>query len=76
MLSPSTQSIDSSDKLADNFRVPSVQHYLVVRSRRQEINHHRRTADGIVSQPINIGEIRLDPPGIVFNISEVYDSAP
>jgi Uma2 family endonuclease len=74
VLSPSTQSIDSGDKLADYFRVPSVQHYLVVRSRRQEIIHHRRSADGIVSQPINIGEVRLDPPGIVFNISEVYDS--
>src|SRR5580704_14783465 len=27
VLSPATQSIDSSDKLADYFRVPSIQHY-------------------------------------------------
>jgi Uma2 family endonuclease len=38
VLSPSTQSVDSGEKLADYFRVPSIEHYLVVRSRRQE-NH-------------------------------------
>ena len=42
--SPSTQSVDSGEKLADYFRVPSIQHCLVVRSRRQEIIHHARRA--------------------------------
>ena len=32
VLSPGTQSVDLADKLADYFRVPSVQHYLVVRA--------------------------------------------
>lgn len=72
VLSPSTQSVDSSEKLADYFRVPSIQHYLIVRSRRQEIIHHRRSGDEIVSRTVNVGAIRLDPPGIVLNVVDVY----
>jgi Uma2 family endonuclease len=72
VLSPSTQSIDSSDKLADYFRVPSIQHYLIVRAKRREIIHHARSGTDIVSRPINIGAIRLDPPGIAIDIAEVY----
>lgn len=72
VLSPSTQSIDTTDKLADYFRVPSIQHYLIVRARRREIVHHYRSRDEIVSRIVNIGSIRLDPPGIVLDIAEVY----
>jgi Uma2 family endonuclease len=72
VLSPSTQSIDSSDKLADYFRVPSIQHYLIVRAKRREIIHHARTGADIVSRAINIGSISLDPPGISIDIADVY----
>jgi Uma2 family endonuclease len=72
VLSPATQSIDSSDKLADYFRVPSIQHYLIVRAKRREIIHHARRGAEIVSRAINIGSIRLDPPGIAFDVAEVY----
>jgi Uma2 family endonuclease len=72
VLSPSTQSIDSSDKLADYFRVPSIQHYLIVRAKRREIIHHSRSGAHIVSKVINIGKIELNPPGIVFDLVEVY----
>jgi Uma2 family endonuclease len=72
VLSPSTQSVDSSEKLADYFRVPSIQHYLIVRARRQEIIHHWRTGEEIVSRAVNVGVIRLDPPGIVLDVAEVY----
>lgn len=75
VLSPATQSIDSGDKLADYFRVPSIQHYLVVRSKRREIIHHRRSGAGIVSRPINIGAIVMDPPGISIDVAEVYADA-
>ncbi|WP_428490080.1 Uma2 family endonuclease [Rhodopila sp.] len=72
VLSPSTQSVDSGEKLADYFRVATIQHYLVVRARRQEIIHHWRSGDEIVSCPINLGLIRLDPPGIVLDVAELY----
>jgi Uma2 family endonuclease len=72
VLSPATQSVDSSEKLADYFRVTSIQHYLIVRARRQEIIHHWRSGDEIKSRAVNIGEIRLDPPGIVLDVADVY----
>jgi Uma2 family endonuclease len=75
VLSPSTQSVDSGEKLADYFRVPSIQHYLVVRARRQEIIHHWRAGDKVVSKAVSIGSIRLDPPGITFDVAEVYGAA-
>ena len=75
VLSPSTQSIDSSDKLADYFRVPSIQHYLIVRAKRREIIHHSRTGPDIVARIINIGKIVLNPPGIEIDLADVYGPA-
>ncbi len=72
VLSPRTQAVDTSDKLADYFRVPSIQHYLIVSARRREVIHHRRDGAGIVSRVANLGSIRLDPPGIVIDVAEVY----
>src|ERR1700727_2861210 len=63
VLSPSTQSVDSSEKLADYFRVPSIQHYLIVSARRHEIIHHQRAGDGMASRVVNLGSIHLDLPG-------------
>ena len=72
VLSPSTQSVDSGEKLADYFRVGSIQHYLVVRVRRREIIHHWRSGDEVVSRAVNLGMIRLDPPGIALDVADVY----
>ncbi len=75
VLSPATQSIDSSDKLADYFRVPSIQHYLILRARRLEIIHHSRVGNEVVSRVVNVGAILLDPPGISIDVGEVYAAA-
>ena len=72
VLSSRTQAVDTSDKLADYFRVPSIQHYLIVSARRREVIHHQRDGAGIVSRVANLGSIRLDPPGIVIDVAEVY----
>jgi Uma2 family endonuclease len=72
VLSPSAQSIDSGDKLADYFRVPSIQHYLIGRSKRREIIHHARSGNHIVSRTIDTGSIYMDPPGISIAVAEVY----
>ena len=73
VVSPRTQAIDTSDKLADYFRVASIQHYLIVSARRREVIHHRRGSEGIVSRVVNLGSIRLDPPqGITIDVAEVY----
>jgi Uma2 family endonuclease len=72
VLSPSTQSIDTGDKLAGYFRVASVQHYLIVSTRRREVIHHQRRGEIIVSKVTNVGSIGLDPPGIAIDIAEFY----
>ncbi len=72
VLSPRTQAIDTSDKLAGYFRVASIQHYLIVSARRREVIHHQRRDEGIVSRVVNLGSIRLDPPGVTIDVAEVY----
>jgi Uma2 family endonuclease len=72
VLSPSTQSIDAGGKLADYFRLPSVQHYLLVRPLKPEIIHHRRVGERIETKIVTSGDVELDPPGIRLNVQEVY----
>ena len=72
VLSPSTQSIDLADKLADYFKVAMIQHYLIVRARRQEVILHSRAGSEIISRVINIGSIVLDPPGITIDLADLY----
>ena len=72
ILSPSTEHIDLADKLADYFRLASVQHYLIVQVLRREVIHHRRSGEGIISRVINIGDIVLDPPGITIGLADIY----
>ncbi len=54
-------------KLADYFRLPSVRHYLIVRTEDRTVIHHARGEDGtIVTQIVRDAPIRLDPPGITL----------
>jgi Uma2 family endonuclease len=68
VLSPATQSID----VADYFRIARVQHFLIFRTRRREVIHHRRTGIKIVTRVINLGTIGLEPPGITIDLAEIY----
>ena len=72
VMSPSTRSIDTGDKLADYFRHPSVRHYLIVRARRREIIHHWRDGPDIGTRTVASGPVRLDPPGLSIDVDEVY----
>ena len=73
VLSPSTKSVDTGAKLADYFRVPSIQHYLIVRADRRAVIHHRRRDDGgIDTQLVSEGRITLDPPGISIQVEDLY----
>jgi Uma2 family endonuclease len=74
VLSPSTQSTDTGAKLADYFRVPSVRHYLILRTRDRRVIHHRRGDDGesIETRVLADGAIRLDPPGIEVAVADFY----
>jgi Uma2 family endonuclease len=65
VLSPSTRARDSGAKLADYFRLPSVHHYLIVRTEDRAVIHHARNAEGrILTRILREGTLYLDPPGL------------
>lgn len=72
VLSPSSRSTDTGAKLADYFRLPSVQHYLILQPGFRQVIHHRRSGDGIETRVLVDGSIRLDPPGFGVAIADLY----
>ncbi|MDQ2801784.1 MAG: Uma2 family endonuclease [Pseudomonadota bacterium] len=65
VLSPSTSARDTGAKLEDYFRLPSVRHYLIVKTENRTVIHHARDAAGLIATRIlREGVVRLDPPGI------------
>jgi len=70
VLSPSTQTTDSNLKLEHYFRLPSVHHYLIVRTTHPAVIHYYRTPDGPVPEIVQPGPLRLDPPGITLQLGE------
>jgi hypothetical protein len=57
---------------AGYFKLATIQHYLIVSTRRHEVVHHRRDSGAIVSRVVNVGAIALDPPGIAIDIAELH----
>jgi len=67
VLSPSTRARDAGAKLEDYFRLPSLRHYLIVKTENRTIIHHARGAGGdILTRIVREGPISLDPPGITL----------
>jgi Uma2 family endonuclease len=72
--SPSTARLDETAKLSGYFLVPSVQHYLIVYPGRPPLVHHQRQADGtILTRLLSTGPLRLDPPGIEIDVTELFN---
>ena len=74
VLSPSTRSVDSSDKLLGYFQLPSVRHYLVIDPVRRAVIHHARTRDGVGTRLVHEGLLALDPPGIELDVADFFES--
>jgi len=72
VLSPTTRRIDVSQKLADYFRLPTVQHYLILFADRVQAIHHRRGSGRIETRVLTEGEIALDPPGVSVLLADLY----
>ena len=73
VLSPSTQRVDVSQKLAGYFRLPSLAHYLIVDPAQPTVIHHARgTGDTIATRVVTEGSIVLDPPGIEVSLADIY----
>jgi Uma2 family endonuclease len=73
VLSPSTQQVDASIKLAGYFRLPSIVHYLIVDPTEPMIVHHSRSAgNDITTRVVTEGVIALDPPGLELAVADIY----
>ena len=65
---------DTSAKLIGYFKLPSVQHYLIIDPDTGSVAHHSRSANGSVSaSQMKSGAIRLDPPGLTVDLSEFFE---
>src|SRR5882724_3575669 len=74
VLSPTTMHTDTSAKLVGYFKLPSVQHYLIIDPDACAVAHHSRAADGTVSgRTVTSGTLRLDPPGLAIDVSEFFE---
>jgi Uma2 family endonuclease len=73
VLSPSTATRDTGAKLADYFGVPSVRHYLIVRTDRPTVIHHRRGQGEVIeTRIVTSGALVLDPPRITLDLERIY----
>jgi Uma2 family endonuclease len=73
VLSPSTARMDGTTKLRGYFKVPSVQHYLIVDPDEGTVRHHKRGKDGaILRRVVRKGSLILRPPGIELRVAQVF----
>lgn len=72
VVSPSSGGLDANDKLLGYFSVTSVLHYVIVYPKDKRLIHHKRQGDGtILTRIITAGPLRLDPPGLSVDLTEV-----
>ena len=73
VLSPSTRARDTGAKLEDYFRLPTVRHYLIVKTESRSVIHHGRDAAGeIRTRILRGGSLELDPPGIKVTVESFF----
>ena len=73
VLSPDSGTRDRVTKPRAYFKLPSVQHYLIVWPEEQRIvRHSRMPNDQPATQVFVTGDILLEPPGITLTVEEFY----
>jgi Uma2 family endonuclease len=72
VISPSSESQDTTEKLPEYFGVPSIMHYLIVDAEKRYIIHHQRGGAGdVLTRIVRSGDILLDPPGMTVPFDEM-----
>jgi Uma2 family endonuclease len=70
--SPSTEKVDTGDKVGEYFSVASIQHYLIVDPVERIVIHHQRSGDGTdATHRVSAGEINLAPLGMKVPVAEL-----
>jgi Uma2 family endonuclease len=73
VLSPSSLARDTGAKLEDYFRLPSVRHYLIVKTENRTVVHHHRKGDGtITTRIVRAGGLDFDPPGMSITVEFLF----
>jgi Uma2 family endonuclease len=73
VLSPGNALKDLRDKLQGYFRVPSIQHYLIVDPDKRLVIHHARgERDLVATRIVSEGSITLDPPGLTLAVAGLF----
>ena len=73
VLSPDSGTRDRATKLRAYFKLPSVQHYLIVWPDEQRIVRHSRGANNEVGTEVfTAGDIVLEAPGVTVTVEEFY----
>lgn len=73
MLSPGTGHVDTGQKLAGYFRVPSVMHCLIVDPKKTLVVHHRRGEGEMIETRIaTSGIMELHPPGLSLSVADFF----
>jgi Uma2 family endonuclease len=77
VLSPDSIDRDHGEKLEGYFSVPSIGHYLIVDPDRHVVIHHRRgIGDEIITRICKTGSLKLDPPGLVIAVDDLFERDP
>jgi len=73
VISPSSSGRDRDVKLDDCFSIPTVLHYLILRTENRRVIHHARDREGRISTHIlSAGPLVLDPPGLTLEIESLF----
>jgi len=73
VISPTSAHSDTSAKLIGYFKLPSVQHYLVIDPDTRSVTLHSREAGAkIVSATFASGDLKLDPPGLIVRLTDLF----
>ena len=73
VVSPGTESVDTSRKLQGYFEVPSIAHYLIVHPIRRFVIHHRRVGEEIATRILKNGPVAMHPPGLTITVEELWE---
>ncbi len=73
VLSPSTKRLDKHTKLGGYFRVPGLQHYVVIDVAEGVVFHHRLVEGGLIlTAMLRDGDLVLDPPGLTIAAADMF----
>jgi Uma2 family endonuclease len=73
VLSPTSRARDTGAKLEDYFRLPSLHHYLIVKTENRAVIHHARGDGGtIATRILRDGPLVLLPPGLTVEVARLF----